>query len=72
MSLEGSRESGEGQRVNVHPVCFHPGICLFYREPEPAASQVSLIPDERIWGVGPGILAPGQVFQLLLGLGLRW
>ena len=56
MSLEGSRESGEGQRVNVHPGCFHPGICLFYREPEPVVSQVSLIPDERIWGVGPGIL----------------
>lgn len=40
----GSRECGEGQGE-----CFHPGICLFYREPEPVASQVSvLIPDERI------------------------
>lgn len=47
----GSRVCGEGQQVTVHAGGFHPGISLFYREPEPMASQVSvLIPDERIGG----------------------
>lgn len=60
MSREGSREYGGEQQAIVHLGCFQPGICLFYGEPEPLASQVSvLIPSEKICGVGPGVLAPG-------------
>lgn len=33
----------------IHPGCFHPGICLFYRECE------LLISDEGIRGMGTGV-----------------